>query len=141
LPRWRQSFLWTHLVFRPSVQDFAYLDALRRLLAEKQVPTLDRLAERSGVRRQTVWQREQRPGFREWLSTELRLVKTGVAWRDVDGTLHPPGVDVIAELLSHDRRETRARAEAAVHARESIFGRRWDALVKDRAIPYIKALR
>jgi hypothetical protein len=103
VPRWRESFLWTHLVFRASRRDYQYLDALRCSLSQGQGATLQQLGDRLGIRRQTVWQMEQRPGFSEWLSTEIHVWKEGIAWRDVDGTLHPDGVDIVLELLRRDR--------------------------------------
>jgi hypothetical protein len=99
LPRWRKSFLWKHLAFNPTTQDLEYLEAFRRLLRARKRPTLQRLSEELGVRRQTVFQREQRAGLVPWLATELRLWRRGRGWSDVNGVVQPQGADVVGEAL------------------------------------------
>ena len=79
-PRWRPDNLWGHILFYPTYRQLQYLEAYRRLLGRRQSPTLSRLAESLGVKRQTVWQLEQNHLFRKWLMTELQLWRGGYGY-------------------------------------------------------------
>src|SRR5829696_4095051 len=75
LPRRRNSFIWAQVGFSPTDPQLEYLRAFLTLLARRERPTLGRLAQMLGIRRQTVWQLEQTPLFRVWLVTRVH------AWR------------------------------------------------------------
>ena len=103
LPRWRRSFLWSHLAFSASLRDRQYLVAFRQILAARRRPTLHRLGAALGITRQSVWQLEQKPMFREWLVTEIRLSRRGAGWTDAGDRRQPPEPDIVAELLNLNR--------------------------------------
>jgi hypothetical protein len=63
---------YLHLLWRLSKRHLQYLRVYAEILERRERPTLQKVADRMGVTRQTVWQLEQQPAFRGWLVGQLR---------------------------------------------------------------------
>ena len=59
-------------VWRPTRRQLEYIEVYRTVMSEGRSPTLALIAERLGVKRQTMWQMEQLPAFRIGLLGSLR---------------------------------------------------------------------
>lgn len=82
-------------IWTPTRRQREYIEAYRAILARRRRPTLALLAERLGVRRQTVWQMEQLPAFRAGLLGSLRHERR-CKWHAWAGN-----IDVMSDLPSN----------------------------------------